>query len=70
MSTPSIRKRLSAPLAPSIWMPRLRASLVMPGAEVTSAGEVAAFGNPLDDLGLHRRAGHVLLDVDERRLAG
>ena len=42
----------------------------MPGAEVTSAGEVAALRNPLDDLGLDVGAGGVLLDVDERRLAG
>ncbi len=44
MSTPSIRNRLSAPLAPSIWMPRFLASLVIPGAEVTSAAKSRPFG--------------------------
>ncbi len=44
MSTPSITKRLSAPLAPSIWMPRLRDSLVMPGAQVTSGTKSRPFG--------------------------
>jgi hypothetical protein len=50
-------------------MPRLRDSFVIPGAEVTSAAKSRPFRDPLDRLGLHVRAGRVLLDVDERRVA-
>ena len=51
-------------------MPRLLVSLVMPGADVTSAREVVALLHVLDGLGLHVGAGRILLDVDERRFAG
>ena len=37
VSTPSTMNRLSAPLAPSIWMPLLRDSLSMPGDDVAIA---------------------------------
>ncbi len=44
VSTPSTTKRLSAPLPPSTWMPRLRDSSLIPGADVTTPVKSRPFG--------------------------
>ena len=64
VSTPSMTKRFSEPEAPSIEMPPRNASLVTPGAWVTTVVKSRPFGRRADLLGADRRRGLVLAHGD------